>query len=410
MARTLPLAELMAGVEGTPPDGVLSVSALSGAIERWLKDGFPRVRVEGEVSGRVTHHANGGFYFEVKDEKAVLKCVMWGDAAARQAWFPKAGDRVLLGGAITTYKGASTYQLRVNAMEPAGIGLLMQQLEELKRKLAAEGLFDEERKKPLPYLPRLIGILTSDTGAVIHDMLYQLRHRCPREVALYPVAVQGSRAAESIVRGIAWFNARSGVERPDVLILARGGGSFEDLLPFSDERVVRAVADSTIPLVSAIGHEPDMPLCDFAADYRAPTPTKAAEAVVPLRGELLEWLDGAAGALSDAARALIDDGRQAVDTALRLLPSPLRLLGLSRERVDGFAARVAVSGPAGLVRAGERLEALERVLLAHDPEAPLERGFALVTGRDGVVVRSARAEVRDVTLRFKDGVREGVLS
>jgi exodeoxyribonuclease VII large subunit len=229
-------------------------------------------------------------------------------------------------------------------------------------------------------------------------------------VVLYPIAVQGARAAESIVHGIAWFNAQQGGNRPDVLILARGGGSFEDLLPFSDERVVRAVAASGIPLISAIGHEPDMPLCDYAADYRAPTPTRAAEHAVPLRGEILEGLRQAAAGLFEAMESRVLETRQRLDMAVRLLPDPLRAAAEARRQLAEGFRRLAWLGPLGAFNAKERLEALERVLLAHNPEAPLARGFALVTDKAGHAVNSAATEAREIRLRFADGEREGVLT
>lgn len=393
---------------GIVPDGVLSVSGLAGAINGLLQEGFARVKVEGEVS-KTTHHANGAFYFDVKDDKAVIACVMWADVVARQGWFPKVGDKVLLGGQVTTFKMQSKYQLKVWSMEPAGRGTLQQQLEELRKKLEAEGLFDEERKKPIPFLPMRVGILTSPSGAVIHDMATQFRLRCPREVVVYPVLVQGNGAPESLVRGLEWFNRQTGENRVDVIILARGGGSFEDLLPFSDERVVRAVAASGVPVISAIGHEPDTPLCDYAADWRAPTPTKAAEKVAPMRDEVLAWLAREEGLLTRTMQGLLAEARQRVDYAKRGLPDLGGLVAMARERMDGLRNRLRMAQGNRMVLAKQRVESLGRVMAAHHPDAPLQRGYAMVRDVGGKVVASAAQAVGEVSLRFRDGEKKAII-
>jgi exodeoxyribonuclease VII large subunit len=393
---------------GLVPEGVLSVSGLAGAINGLLQEGFARVKVEGEV-GKVTHHANGAFYFDVKDDKAVIACVMWADFVARQGWFPKVGDKVLLGGQVTTFRMQSKYQLKVWSMEPAGRGTLLEQLEALRKKLEAEGLFDEERKKPIPFLPMRVGILTSASGAVIHDMATQFRLRCPREVVLYPVLVQGAGAPESIVKGLRWFNAQEGQNRPDVIILARGGGSFEDLLPFSDEKVVRAVAGSAIPVISAIGHEPDTPLCDYAADYRAPTPTKAAEKVSPMREEVLAWLAREGEMLTRTVRGQMQEARQRVDYACRGLPDVDGVLEMAKARVDGLRRRLQGDVLGRMAMARQQVDGLARVLAAHHPDMPLQRGYVMVRDVAGKVVVSAAAAAGDVLLRFKDGEKRATI-
>ncbi|MCH8858621.1 MAG: exodeoxyribonuclease VII large subunit, partial [Proteobacteria bacterium] len=266
-----------------------SVSEISRLLKRTVEDAFPYVRVRGELS-RINRHASGHCYFDLKDDKAVIAAVVWKGSYARLAMTPEQGLEVVCTGRLTTYPGQSKYQIVVEQMELAGIGALMAMLEERRKKLAAEGLFDEERKKAIPFLPETIGVITSPTGAVIRDIMHRLADRFPRRVVLWPVTVQGKRAPDEIVAAIRGFNAlKTGgpVARPDVLIVARGGGSFEDLLAFSDEAVVRAAAESEIPLISAIGHETDTTLIDFAADRRAPTPTAAAEMVVPVRRELV---------------------------------------------------------------------------------------------------------------------------
>lgn len=404
MDQTLPWDEI-----GIVPDGVLTVSGLAGAIGGVLQEGFARVKVEGEVS-KVTHHANGAFYFDVKDEKAVIACVMWPDFVARQGWFPKVGDKALLGGGVTTFKMQSKYQLKVWSMEPAGRGTLLQQLEELRKKLEAEGLFDEARKRPIPFLPMRVGILTSSTGAVIHDMATQFKLRCPREVVLYPVLVQGAGAPESIVKGLTWFNKQDGENRPDVIIVARGGGSFEDLLPFSDERVVRAVAGSGIPVISAIGHEPDTPLCDYAADWRAPTPTKAAEKVSPMRDEVMGWLQREGEVLTRTMRGLLQEARQRVDYAVRGLPDLDGVVEMAKARMDGLRRRMDSTVQGRVALAKQRVEGLARVMAAHHPDMPLQRGYAMVRDVNGKLVASAVQAVGDVSLRFKDGEKRATIT
>ncbi len=263
----------------------LTVSELSQSIKRSLEDTFGYVRVRGEV-GRVSRPGSGHVYLDLKDDKAVLAAVIWKGTAGRLRFFPEQGMEVVVSGRITTFPGQSKYQIVIETLEPAGEGALMALLEERKKKLTAEGLFDEARKKPLPFLPAVIGVVTSPTGAVIRDILHRLADRFPRHVLVWPVRVQGESCAAEVAAGIAGFNAlqRGGpIPRPDLLIVARGGGSLEDLWGFNEEVVVRAAAASDIPLISAVGHETDWTLIDYAADWRAPTPTAAAERAVPVQ-------------------------------------------------------------------------------------------------------------------------------
>ncbi|MBU6471974.1 MAG: exodeoxyribonuclease VII large subunit, partial [Alphaproteobacteria bacterium] len=267
-----------------------SVSELSGALKRTVEDAFPFVRVRGEISG-LKAAASGHVYFDLKDEKAVLNAIIWKPTARALKLKPEPGMEVVCTGRVTTYPGSSRYQLIVEQMELAGAGALMALIEERKKRLAAEGLFAAERKQPLPFLPEVIGVVTSPTGAVIRDILHRLSDRFPRRVILWPVAVQGEKAAGEVAAAIRGFNALAPggpVPRPDVLIVARGGGSIEDLMAFNEEVVVRAAAESAIPLISAVGHETDTTLIDFASDRRAPTPTAAAEIAVPVRAELVQ--------------------------------------------------------------------------------------------------------------------------
>src|SRR3954447_2503233 len=266
-----------------------TVSEISAAVKRVVEDGFAYVRVRGEISGFRGAHSSGHAYFALKDERARLEACIWKTTMQRLRVKPQEGLEVIATGRLTTFPGSSKYQIVIEALEPAGIGALMALLEERRRKLAAEGLFDEARKKPLPYLPRTIGVITSPTGAVIRDILHRLAERFPRNVLLWPVRVQGEASAEEVAAAIRGFNALAAdgrIPRPDVLIVARGGGSLEDLWGFNEEAVVRAAAQSSIPLIAAIGHETDWTLIDHVADKRCPTPTAAAECAVPVRSDV----------------------------------------------------------------------------------------------------------------------------
>lgn len=279
-----------AGAETALPNAPeYSVSEISGAVKRMVEDQFGHVRVRGEI-GRVSRPASGHVYLDLKDERAVLSGVVWKGNAARLGMQPEQGLEVIATGRLTTFPGQSKYQIVIEAMEPAGAGALMALLEKRRKALAAEGLFAEERKHALPYLPGVIGVVTSPSGAVIRDILHRLRDRFPRHVLIWPVRVQGEGAAAEVAAGIRGFNALApggAIPRPDLLIVARGGGSVEDLWPFNEEIVVRAASESAIPLISAVGHETDTTLIDFAADWRAPTPTAAAERAVPVRADLV---------------------------------------------------------------------------------------------------------------------------
>lgn len=387
----------------------LTVAALAGAIDGVLRDSFPYVAVVGEV-GKATLHGNGHFYLDLKDDKALINAVMWGSDVAKQANLPQQGESVIAHGRITTYKMRSTYQLQVFRFEPVGAGTLQQQLDALKAKLLAEGLFDSSRKRPLPRLPRKIGIITSPTGAVIQDMASRLKARCPRPVVLWPATVQGPTAAGEVIKALQGFQHLEGDARPDLIIIARGGGSFEDLMPFNDEALVRAVAACSIPTVSAIGHEPDVTLCDFAADLRAATPTAAAELVVPVRDDLLAELAAGQAWLTRTLRQQLDGHAKDVTTLRKLLPDAGRLLGQARQRLDETSARFVSRGPGLITYQHERLNGMARVLAAHRPMAPLERGFALVRDAQGGVVRSHLAPAGDVMIQFGDGQRKGTLA
>jgi exodeoxyribonuclease VII large subunit len=429
-----------------------SVTEISAALKRTLESEYGHVRIRGEISG-FKRHTSGHLYMSLKDESAVLDAVCWRGTAGRLSIAPEDGLEVIATGRITTYGARSKYQLVVEALEVAGEGALLKLLEDRRKKLAAEGLFDEDRKRPIPFLPDVIGVVTSPTGAVIRDILHRLADRFPRHVLLWPVAVQGDAAAEQIARAIEGFNAIApggAVPRPDLLIVGRGGGSLEDLWAFNEEIVVRAAAASEIPLISAVGHETDTTLIDFASDRRAPTPTAAAEMAVPVRAELLaELLDDARRMVSAVGRGL-EDRRMRLEGLARGLPEPVRLLETASQRLDDWTERMrngaqnllarrtaelqrlsAGLRPAVLAgeiveagkrvtalgerldpaaarlieRRAERLEALGLRLNSVSYERVLERGFALVRDADDNPVMSAGALGAGdaIAIRFHDG-------
>ncbi len=326
--------------ETAPNVTEFTVSELSFAVKRMVESAFDHVRVRGEV-GRVARPGSGHIYFDIKDERNVLAAVIWKGVAGKLRHLPEQGLEVVATGRLTTFPGQSRYQLVVEHLEPAGAGALMALLEERRGKLAREGLFDEDRKKPLPYLPQVIGVVTSPTGAVIRDILHRLAERFPTRVLVWPVRVQGETCAGEVAAAIAGFNALAldgPVPRPDLLIVARGGGSIEDLWGFNEEAAVRAVAASEIPVISAIGHETDVSLTDFAADLRAPTPTAAAERSVPVRAELAADIAGRGNRLWLALDRYRRTLRRDLDSAARALPSLADLVALPRQRLDFASA------------------------------------------------------------------------
>jgi len=428
------------------------VTELSGALKRSVEDAFGHVRVRGEISGW-KRHTSGHCYLALKDDRAVIDGVVWKGQAATLKFRPEDGMEVIATGKLTTYPGRSKYQIVIDRMEIAGAGALMALLDQRRRMLAAEGLFGEERKQALPFLPRTIGVVTSPTGAVIRDILHRLRDRCPTQVLVWPVAVQGEAAAGQVARAIAGFDAMSAdgpVPRPDLVIVARGGGSIEDLWAFNEEVVVRAIADCRIPIISAVGHETDTTLADFAADRRAPTPTAAAEMAVPVRAELLEGVRSLSLRTQRCVRRYRERADERLEATARRLPTPETLLGPQRQRLDdlgdrlprALGRRLAVARgdlahaagalrPAVLrtraARAGERLRTARfgphlvqrpmaaqaahlaqvgRLLEQLDPNRPLAKGYVKVERRgDGTVLTSADAARAAglLTLHFADG-------
>lgn len=438
----------------TAPMGNLpeySVSELSNRLKRTVEEAYAYVRVRGEVC-RVSRPSSGHCYYELKDERAVLAAVTWKGNVARLKVKPEQGIEVVATGRLTTFEGQSKYQIIVEQMELAGLGALMAMLEERKKRLAAEGLFAPSRKKAIPFLPRVVGVVTSPTGAVIRDIMHRLSDRCPRPVLVWPVTVQGEKAPAEIAAAIRGFNAlpeNGSIPRPDVLIVARGGGSFEDLLAFSDEVVVRAAAESTIPLISAVGHETDTTLIDFASDKRAPTPTAAAEMAVPVLRDLLERLLTHEQRILRAVGRRFDQRKKQVQALSRALPRADSLFALPRQRFDHAGLRLrgalgqnlkrhaahlaraaALLRPrivsaeitrdrnelvslsrrldrafgSGVTKAGSKLQAQARILDSVSYRAVLKRGFALVKGE--ATLKRRAADVRPgeaLTLTFADG-------
>lgn len=327
------------------PGNVLevTVSGLSGSLKRAIEEQFGYVRVRGEISNYRGPHASGHAYFSLKDDLARLDAVIWRSSLLRLKTRPQDGLEVVATGRITTFPGKSAYQIVVEALEPAGVGALMALLEQRRSRFAAEGLFDEARKRALPFLPRTIGIVTSPNGAVIRDILHRLEDRFPRAVLVWPVKVQGETAAAEVAAAVDGFNALAEggpIARPDLILIARGGGSLEDLWAFNEEVVVRAAAASAIPIVSAIGHETDWTLLDHVADLRAPTPTGAAEKAVPVRSQLLGMLSDFAKRHDAAGRRLLDAHRAALRAHARMLPAAERILEEPVQRLDRARSRL----------------------------------------------------------------------
>ncbi|MFN7054546.1 exodeoxyribonuclease VII large subunit [Hyphomonas sp.] len=422
-----------------------SVSELAASLKRTIETNFDHVVVRGEL-GRVTIAKSGHMYADLKDDRAVLNAVMWKGQVDRLTFRPEEGLEVVATGRLSTYEGRSAYQLIASSMRPAGAGALMQLLEERKKKLAAEGLFEARHKKPIPFLPRTIGVVTSPTGAVIRDILHRIRERFPVRVIVWPALVQGEQAAAQVTAGIKGFNAMSGPDRPDVIIVARGGGSIEDLWPFNEEIVVRAAFASEIPLISAVGHETDTTLIDYVSDRRAPTPTGAAEMAVPVRTELLLGVEESGQRLKRALTRSL--GRAGDKLAAARLPRPETLLQSKRQRLDYAAASLPRAALALTQRARVRLSRLQlspatlraeiraqrqrlresavrarpalmrlieqkktalasegKLLETLSYQATLKRGYAIVRGADGQLIRSAATAAGEDALRltFSDG-------
>jgi exodeoxyribonuclease VII large subunit len=389
-----------------------TVSEISGAIKRTLEGEFGRVRVRGEIT-EMKRYPSGHIYFSLKDEGAKLSGIVWKNSVARLGLKPENGVEVIATGRISSYGERSSYQLIVERMEYAGEGALLARIEALRKRLAAEGLFDEARKVPLPVLPGLIGVVTSERGAVIQDIRTTIARRFPRDILLWPVPVQGETAAEQIAAAIAGFDALPHGLRPDVLIVARGGGSLEDLMAFNDEAVVRAAAACRIPLISAVGHETDTTLIDFVADRRAPTPTAAAEMAIPARADLLADLAQKTARLAAALASVARDRRLRLMHAERGLPDLPSLVGTARQRLDDRGDRLTLALPnllerkrATLASLGVRLPDLPGTLAAARDRVR-DRGERLVTALP-VLVATKRHALGLAEQRVLSGLRQAV--
>ncbi|MBO7258025.1 MAG: exodeoxyribonuclease VII large subunit [Alphaproteobacteria bacterium] len=392
---------------------ILSVTEISLSLKSCVEQVFSDIRVRGEVSG-VKKAASGHIYFSLKDNDSVLSAVAWrGRDKITQAAIEE-GLEIVCTGKLSTYPGRSNYQMIVESAEPAGIGALLKLLNERKEKLAKEGLFDETRKKSLPYLPDVIGVITSPTGAVIRDIMHRLKDRFGRHVILWPVLVQGTEAAEQIANAIKGFNAipQGGLQtetdvipRPDVLIVARGGGSLEDLWAFNEEVVVRAVADSDIPLISAVGHETDTTLIDYASDRRAPTPTAAAEIAVPVKFELVSRLDNLKTRQNESVFKYLSDKQTKISLLSRAIPNLSDVINGHIQRLDDKSNRLKISMEYVLKNKQNQFVNLKNLLKSYSYQAVLERGFSLVQGSNGKIVASAAVaqSLSEMTILFKDG-------
>ncbi len=435
-----------------------SVSELAFALKRTLEEAYGFVRLRGEIS-KVTSHANGHVYLTLKDERAAIDGVVWKGQVRGLGVRPEQGLEVIVTGKITAYPAGSRYQIVIETMEAAGVGALLAQLERLKARLAAEGLFEPGRKQPIPTLPAVVGVITSPTGAVIRDILHRIRERWPCRVIVWPVVVQGEAAAAQVAAAIRGFEALTPdgpVPRPDVLIVARGGGSVEDLWPFNDEALARTVAACAIPLISAVGHETDTTLIDFVSDHRAPTPTAAAERATPVIAELRAAVGDYAARLARGAGRMVEDRRGRLTAAIRGLTRARDLVDMAGQRFDlaasrlgaaleknaaahardlmrwavrlsphllkrpqqaqserlgGVAGRLKPSLERSLARTAERLASLGKLHLAVNPDLPLARGFARVHRADGTLVRRGAelASGEAIGLKFADALRHAVV-
>lgn len=426
----------------------MSVSDLALALKRTLEDSFGHIRVRGELTG-LKLASSGHLYGDLKDADANINIVCWRSTLSRLSIRPEDGMDVIVTGKVSSYPKSSRYQIIIESIDLAGEGALLKMLEERKKKLAAEGLFDPARKKALPFLPNIIGVVTSPSGAVIRDIMHRLDDRFPRHVILWPALVQGQGAAEQVAAGVRGFNAMAD-NRPDLIIVARGGGSLEDLMAFNEEIVVRAIAESAIPVISAVGHETDVTLSDYAADVRAPTPTGAAEMAVPVRLDLLAQMSDYGERLLRGVTRRLAENAQHLATWIARLGRPDHLLdtkiqhldhlnsrmirfferglGHHRQRLAGLSGRLphprsrlsAVQEKLSYVTQSlirqrqkilpphvEKLEKLSRLLDSYSFERVLDRGYVVVRGEDGHIITEADTlQTRDnITLQFKKSKR-----
>jgi exodeoxyribonuclease VII large subunit len=384
---------------------IFSVAEFSTALKGLVEGTFKRVKVRGEITG-LKRHSSGTQYFDLKEsfggKDYILACVLWRwtDAGAKL----EEGLEVVITGRATTYSGRSSYQLVVEAAEIAGAGALFKIIEERKKKLGAEGLFDAARKKPLPRYPRVVGVVSSPSGAVIRDIIHRLGERWPCRAILWGAAVQGDGAELEIASAIRGLNALGGADRPDVIIVARGGGSLQDLMPFNSEEVVRAAAESSIPLISAVGHETDTTLIDYASDLRAPTPTAAAEMATPERGEILTFLAANAARMAGMARSMCDNFALRVRAAAGRVANPAQYIGEARQRLDDKWSRADAAVSNRIGRVADRIGFFGKMLESYSFRNVLDRGYSIAWNGGEVVGGKAELErLGAATLELKDG-------
>lgn len=397
------------------PDMVFSVSDASALLKNVVETAFPEIRIRGELS-QITHATSGHLYMTVKDDKSAINAIIWRGTPVN--FKLEEGQEVIVTGRFTTYPARSNYQIIINSIEMAGVGAILKMLEMRKQKLAAEGLFDVSRKKTLPRFPQTIGVVTSPTGAAFQDIQNRLRERFPVHILLYPATVQGTTAAAEVAAGIEYFNKHNNV---DVIIVARGGGALEDLLPFSEEIVVRAAAASHIPLISGVGHEPDWMLIDFAADVRAPTPTGAAEMVVPTKISLIQELDNLSHRLSAAFTARLVNAKQQIANVN--IKSPKQILMEQSQRLDDIAKTMSLIMSAKMQAAHQKIDLMTRfpsilenkfqtlsqsvlhlgqMLNSLSYKNVLQRGFAIVRDQDNKIISTCAK--KPVSIEFADGI------
>lgn len=397
------------------PDMIFSVSDASLLLKNVVETAFPEIRIRGELS-QITHATSGHLYMTIKDDKSAINAIIWRGTPVN--FKLEDGQEVIVTGRFTTYPARSNYQIIINSIEMAGVGAILKMLEMRKQKLAAEGLFDVSRKKPLPKFPQTIGIVTSPTGAAFQDIQNRLRERFPVHVLLYPATVQGDTAATEVAAGIEYFNKKNNV---DVIIVARGGGALEDLLPFSEEIVVRAAAASHIPLISGVGHEPDWMLIDFAADVRAPTPTGAAEMVVPTKISLIQDLDNLSHRLSTAFSTYLIHVKQQISNVN--IKSPKQILMEQSQRIDDISKTMSLIISAKMQSVRQKIDLMARfpmilenkfkslsqsvihidqMLNSLSYKNVLQRGYAIVRDKNDKIISSQSA--KPASIEFADGI------
>ncbi len=433
-----------------------TVSQLSAFIKKAVEDNLGFVRVKGEVSG-LKIAPSGHVYFNLKDNNAVLAAVCWKNSYNSLKYKPEEGLEVICSGSITTYAGQSKYQMIVQNINPAGIGALMALLEKRKQQFQKEGLFDKSHKKPLPFFPQTIGVITSPTGAVIQDILHRISDRFPTRVLLWPVLVQGSDSAQQITQAIYGFNnigENSNIPKPDVIIVARGGGSIEDLWSFNEEIVVRAAFNSQIPIISAVGHETDTTLIDHVADIRAPTPTAAAELAVPVKRELAFNLAELEKRMQYAIKRIMDNYKETLESFKHLLPNLQSSIDFQTQRLDEINIRMVnsfslyqnnmlnqldsitakITSPKSylqmissnlefkfielnrsvnqlIIAKQHELELAIKLLHSYDYKNTLRRGFAIIRNKENNIIKSSKTEAKqDVSIEFCDGTRQGIIN